>query len=106
MTFILTDAGGPMYSLEHKGISVLEPGVLGFELRGTVKYQGLVYKGDKIEKPDELPPYMFTEGFEILDTEHQASTRPGSLSGAKSPAYATTTTSCSSSCATRPTASL
>jgi len=69
MTFILTSAGGPMYSLDHKDIPVLEPGVLGFELRGTVKYQGLEYKGDKIEKPDVVPPYMFTEGFEILGTE-------------------------------------
>ncbi len=69
MTFILTGDGGPMYSLDHKDISVLEPGVLGFELRGTVKYQGLVYKGDKIEKPDEVPPYMFTDGFEIVGTE-------------------------------------
>ena len=59
--------GTPVYELNYKDTPVMLPSALGFELRGTVKYQGLEYKGSEILKPDELPPYMFNSGFEIVD---------------------------------------
>ncbi len=67
--FMMTEAGAPMYDLTFGETPVMLPSALGFELRGTVKYQGLVYEKDKILKPDELPPYMFTDSFEVLGTE-------------------------------------
>ena len=59
--------GTPVYELNYKDTPVMLPSALGFELRGTVKYQGLEYRGSEILKPDELPPYMFNSGFEIVD---------------------------------------
>ena len=40
-TFYLTESGTPVYTLSRGDVAVMDPGVLGFELRGTVKYQGL-----------------------------------------------------------------
>ena len=64
----LDTKGTPVYTLSYGGTSVIEPSALGFELRGTVKYQGLVYKGNEILKPDELPPYLFNSDFELVGT--------------------------------------
>ena len=66
--FLMTETGAPMYDLTFGETPVMLPSALGFELRGTVKYQGLVYEKDKILKPDELPPYLFTDDFEVLGT--------------------------------------
>ena len=63
----LDQDGAPVYELFHADTPVMLPSALGFELRGTVKYQGLEYKGSEILKPDEMPPYMFNSGFEIVD---------------------------------------
>ncbi len=67
MEFFLDGDGAPSYSLAYCNTPVLEHSRLGFELRGTVKYTGLEYRGSEIEKPDEVPPYMFNSGFEVLD---------------------------------------
>ena len=64
----LDTQGAPVYELFYTDIPVMLPSALGFELRGTVKYQGLEYRGSEILKPDELPPYMFNSGFEIVDS--------------------------------------
>ena len=64
----LDTQGAPVYELFYTDIPVMLPSTLGFELRGTVKYQGLEYRGSEILKPDELPPYMFNSGFEIVDS--------------------------------------
>ena len=67
MTFALNQAGQPFYTLDRGDVGIMLPSALGFELRGTVKAQGLEYDGDKILKPDELPPYMFNDGFQVVD---------------------------------------
>ena len=67
-TVFLDQNGTPVYELSHAGTDVMLPSALGFELRGTVKYQGLEYKGSEILKPDELPPYMFNRDFEVVGT--------------------------------------
>ncbi|MCQ2166162.1 MAG: glycoside hydrolase family 97 protein [Bacteroidales bacterium] len=67
MTFALDGEGRPYYSLDRGDTKVLLPSGLGFELRGAVKAQGLEYDGDKILKPDEVPPYMFNDGFKVVD---------------------------------------
>lgn len=72
MEFRLSGEGTPTYSLNHGDTAVLLPSALGFELRGTVKYQGLEYHGSTIRKPDEIPPYLFNDGFEVVDTERSS----------------------------------
>ena len=68
-TFFLSRLGAPVYTLSHGDVPVILPSTLGFELRGTVKYQGLEYEGSTVLKPDELPPYMFNSDFELVDAE-------------------------------------
>lgn len=72
LEFTLNGNGAPSYSLAYCNTPVLERSGLGFELRGTVKYQGLEYHGSKIEKPDEVPPYMFNSGFEVVNVSECA----------------------------------
>ena len=72
MEFFMDGSGAPSYSLAYCNTPVLERSGLGFELRGTVKYQGLEYHGSKIEKPDEVPPYMFNSGFEVVNVSECA----------------------------------
>ena len=72
LEFTLDGNGAPSYSLAYCNTPVLERSGLGFELRGTVKYQGLEYHGSKIEKPDEVPPYMFNSGFEVVNVSECA----------------------------------
>lgn len=67
MEFLLSENGSPAYSLNRGETKIMLPSGLGFEIRGTLKYQGLEYHGSNIEKPDEIPPYMFNSGFELLD---------------------------------------
>ncbi len=66
MEFFLDSDGAPSYNLSYCDVPVLDRSALGFELRGTVKYTGLEYRGSKIEKPDEVPPYLFNSGFEAV----------------------------------------
>ena len=71
-TFHMTADGTPMYSLKTGGgIEVITPSRLGFEMRGVIKAQGMVIAPDgSITQPDEVPPYDFSGGFELLGTEH------------------------------------
>lgn len=66
MEFFLDSDGAPSYNLSYCDVPVLDRSALGFELRGTVKYTGLEYRGSRIEKPDEVPPYLFNSGFEAV----------------------------------------
>lgn len=70
MEFTLDSEGTPAYSLDCGDTKVLESSALGFSLRGTLKYQGLEYQGSKILKPDDVPPYLFNSGFEIVSVEN------------------------------------
>lgn len=69
MEFYLDADGVPTYSLNRGEVEVMLPSALGFELRGVVKAQGLKYDGDKPVKYDEVDPYFFNSGFELLGTE-------------------------------------
>ena len=69
MEFYLDADGVPTYSLDRGDVEVMLPSALGFELRGVVKAQGLKYDGDKPVKYDEVDPYFFNSGFELLGTE-------------------------------------
>ena len=74
VTFHMTANGTPMYSLKTgEGIEVITPSRLGFEMRGVIKAQGMVIAPDgSITQPDEVPPYDFCSGFELLGTEQDS----------------------------------
>ena len=46
MTFQLTEAGTPQYALTYEGKDIILPSNLGFEMRGVLKAQQLVYNAD------------------------------------------------------------
>ena len=46
MTFQLTADGTPQYALDYDGRKVILPSDLGFEFRGVLKAQKLVYNAD------------------------------------------------------------
>lgn len=71
MTFQLNSEGTPQYSLNYNGQKVVLPSDLGFEFRGVLKAQQLVYNEDgTITKVDRKPPEQFYKGFvvESVDT--------------------------------------
>ena len=71
MTFQLNSEGTPQYSLNYNGQKVVLPSDLGFEVRGVLKAQQLVYNEDgTITKVDRKPPEQFYKGFvvESVDT--------------------------------------
>ena len=72
MEFLMSADGSAFYTLSHGDVAVMEPSRLGFELRGVIKAQGLVYQKDGIAKPDEIPPYRFDNGFELLGMENDS----------------------------------
>ena len=56
MTFQLTAEGTPQYALNYGGQKVILPSNLGFELRGVLKAQELIYNADgTISKEDREP---------------------------------------------------
>ena len=56
MTFQLTSEGTPQYALNYDGQKVILPSNLGFELRGVLKAQKLIYNADgTISKEDREP---------------------------------------------------
>ena len=70
MTFGLTAEGTPQYSLDYEGRKVILPSDLGYELRGVLKAQKLVYNADgTISKEDRQPVQQFYEGFEVESVE-------------------------------------
>ena len=70
MTFQLTSEGTPQYALDYEGRKVILPSDLGFEFRGVLKAQKLVYNADgTISKEDREPCNSFYDGFEVESVE-------------------------------------
>ena len=66
MTFHLNPEGTPQYALNYEGQKVILPSDLGFELRGVLKAQELVYNPDgTISKEDREGLQQFYEGFKV-----------------------------------------
>ena len=66
MTFQLTEAGTPQYALNYEDRKVILPSDLGFEFRGVLKAQELVYNPDgTISKKDGEPCNSFHDGFSV-----------------------------------------
>ena len=66
MTFQLTEAGTPQYALNYEDRKVILPSDLGFEFRGVLKAQELVYNADgTISKEDAQPSNSFHDGFSV-----------------------------------------
>ena len=70
MTFQLTESGTPQYALNYGDTKVILPSDLGFELRGNLKAEQLVYNSDgTISKVDYDPEIPFYEGFSVEGVE-------------------------------------
>ena len=70
MTFQLTSDGTPQYALGYGDTKVILPSDLGFELRGVLKAQKLVYNADgTISKVDREPCNSFHDGFAVESVE-------------------------------------
>ena len=70
MTFHLTAEGTPQYALSYGEQEVVLPSNLGFEFRGVLKAQKLVYNADgSISKEDREPAYSFYDGFAVESVE-------------------------------------
>ena len=66
LTFQLTESGTPQYALTYEGQDVILPSDLGFELRGVLKAQKLVYEKDgSISKKDRAESYSFATDFVV-----------------------------------------
>ena len=73
MTFHLTAEGTPQYALTYGDQQVILPSNLGFEFRGVLKAQKLVYNADgTITKEDRKPAYSFYDGFAVESVETAA----------------------------------
>ena len=70
MTFHLTSEGTPQYALNYGDQKVILPSNLGFDFRGVLKAQQLVYNADgTISKEDRQPVYSFHDGFAVESVE-------------------------------------
>ena len=70
MTFQLTSEGTPQYALNYDGKKVILPSDLGYELRGVLKAQKIVYNADgTISKEDRQPTQSFYDGFAVESFE-------------------------------------
>jgi len=70
MTFRLSAEGTPQYALNYGDKKVILPSDLGYELRGVLKAQKLVYNADgTISKEDREPLQQFYEGFKVESVE-------------------------------------
>ena len=70
MTFHLTADGTPQYALNYGEQKVILPSDLGFQMRGVLKAQKLVYNADgTISKDDRQPEYSFHDGFAVESVE-------------------------------------
>ena len=70
MTFQLSSEGTPQYALNYGDQKVILPSDLGYELRGVLKAQKLVYNADgTISKEDREPVQQFYEGFKLESVE-------------------------------------
>ena len=64
MTFQLTEAGTPQYALNYGDTKVILPSDLGFEFRGVLKAQQLVYNADGSISKTEL--YINNEKYDTF----------------------------------------
>ncbi len=65
--------GTPYYALKYDGKDIVLPSALGFELRGVLKAQKIVYNSDgSISKDDFVPANSFHDGFELLSCERDS----------------------------------
>ena len=70
MTFHLTAEGTPQYTLSYGDQQVILPSNLGFEFRGVLKAQKIVYNADgTISKEDRKPCNSFYDGFALESVE-------------------------------------
>ena len=70
MTFHLTEDGTPQYALNYEGQQVILPSNLGFEFRGVLKAQKLIFNNDgTISKEDREPCNSFYDGFSVEGVE-------------------------------------
>ena len=70
MTFQLNAEGTPQYALAYGDQKVILPSDLGFEFRGVLKAQKLVYNADgTISKEDREPCNSFYDGFAVESVE-------------------------------------
>ena len=70
MTFQLTAEGTPQYALNYGDQKVILPSDLGFEFRGVLKAQKIVYNADgTISKEDRQPCNSFYDGFSLESVE-------------------------------------
>lgn len=65
MKFGLTSDGSPEYSLDYQDKKVILPSRLGYELRGVLKAQKLVFGDKDIDKVDSKPCWSFHDGFSV-----------------------------------------
>ena len=70
MTFHLSAEGTPQYALNYDDQKVILPSNLGYEFRGVLKAQKLVYNANgTISKEDGLPTEQFYTGFKVESIE-------------------------------------
>ncbi len=65
MLFTLASDGTPMYSLSYKSKEIIRPSRLGYELRGVLKAQRIVFGDNDINKVDKKPCWSFHDGFTL-----------------------------------------
>ena len=70
MKFGIAPDGSPMYSLNYGETAVIRPSHLGYEMRGVLKAQKIVFGDKDIQKVDDKPCWSFHDGFmvESIDT--------------------------------------
>lgn len=65
MRFGIDTKGTPTYSLDYGSKHIILPSSMGYELRGVLKAQKIVYGEENIEKVDKEPCWSFYEGFSV-----------------------------------------
>ncbi len=65
MRFGIDTKGTPTYSLDYGSKHIILPSSMGYELRGVLKAQKLVYGEESIEKVDKEPCWSFYDGFSV-----------------------------------------
>ena len=70
MKFCISEKGEPVYSLNFGDKEVILPSRLGYEFRGVLKAQKIVFGENDIQKVDDEPCWSFRDGFavESIDT--------------------------------------
>ena len=70
MKFGIASDGSPMYSLNYGETAVIRPSHLGYEMRGVLKAQKIVFGDKDIKKEDKKPCWSFHDGFKVesIDT--------------------------------------